>query len=172
MDTKKVKKVRIGALDIFIIVAIIVCAVAIGIRMYVNSISDVGEQVELEEYVVSFKVLDIKDSSANNYFEPGTLFYFEDNDSYFGAIREGITVNDAEKEYEMPNGEVVVAQNNATGDLYRVDVEASVTCNGRIDSDGRFLLNGNTYLGVNKEVKIYSKYLAITVIISDIEKSS
>ncbi|MBE6616350.1 MAG: hypothetical protein E7627_00185 [Ruminococcaceae bacterium] len=171
MDTNKVKKTRIGALDIFIIIALVVCVVAIGVRMYVNSISDVGEQVALEDYVVTFKVLDIKDTSAKNYFEPNTNFYLKDVNTLFGTIREGITVNDAEKEYQMPNGDVVIAQNNATGDLYRVDVEVSANVKGRIDAEGRFLLNGNTYIGANKEIEIYSKYLAVTAIITSVEKA-
>ena len=171
MNTKSEKKTKIGALDIFIIIVVVVCVAAISVRMYVNSTSDVGEQVQLEDYVVSFKVLDIKDSSAKSYFEPNTNFYLKDLNTIFGTMREGITVNDAEKEYEMPNGDVVIAQNNATGDLYRVDVEASVTAKGRIDSEGRFLLNGNTYLGANKELEIYSKYLAVTVIITSVEKA-
>lgn len=171
MNKEKSRKIRIGALDIFIILAVLVCVIAIGVRVYMNANSEVGEQVALENYVVLFKVHDIKDSSAQNYFEPGTNFYLDDTDAIFGTIREGLTISDAEKTYEMPDGQVVVAQNNATGDLYRVDVEASIDATGKIDADGRFLLNGNTFIGVNKELKIYSKYLEITVVITSVEKA-
>ena len=168
----KEKKLRIGALDIFIILVVLVCAVSIALRYVSIKDAGVGESAPLENHDVSFKVSDIKDTSAQYYMEPGTSFYLEDTDAILGTLREGITVSDAEKIYEMPNGEVVVAQNNATGDLYRVDVEASFDAKGRVDSAGRFLLNGNTYLGINKEVKIYSKYLAITVVITGITNTA
>ncbi len=168
----KERKLKIGALDIFIILIVIVCAVSIVLRYVSNKQSDVGESAPLENYVISFEVLDIKDTSAQYYMEPGTGFYLVDSDAYIGTLREGITIRDAEKYYEMPNGEIVLAQNNATGDLYRVDVEASFDAKGRVDSAGRFLLNGNTYLGVNKEVKIYSKYLAVTVVITGITNAA
>ncbi len=168
----KEKKLRIGALDIFIILVVLVCVVSIALRYISDKQSDVGESAPLENYVVSFEILDVKDTSAQHYMEPGTNFYLEETDAILGTLREGITISDAEKYYEMPDGQVVVAQNNATGDLYRVDVEASFDVKGRVDSAGRFLLNGNTYLGLNKEIKIYSKYLAVTVIITGITNTA
>ncbi|MBE6625707.1 MAG: DUF4330 family protein [Ruminococcaceae bacterium] len=165
---KKERKLKFGALDVFIILVVIVCAVSIVLRYVSNKQSDVGASTPLENYVISFEVLDIKDTSAQNYLEPGTNFYLVESDVLLGTLREGITVRDAEKYYEMPNGDIVLAQNNATGDLYRVDVEGSFDAKGRVDSSGRFLLGGNTYIGINKEVKIYSKYLAVTVVITGI----
>jgi regulator of protease activity HflC (stomatin/prohibitin superfamily) len=166
------RKFKIGALDIFIIVCLVFAIAAVGTRFFVNRNSGVGDKVQMENYVVSIKINDIKDSSAQSYFEPGTNFYLEDTNAIFGAVREGLTINDAEKVYEMPNGDVVIAQNNATGDLYRVDVEMSVDVLGKIDAEGRFLLNGNTYICVNKEIKIYSKYLSVTGTITSVTKVS
>lgn len=165
---KKENKLKFGALDIFIILVVLVCAVSIAFRYVSNKQSDVGGSAPLENYVVSFEILDIKDTSAQHYMEPGTNFYLVESDALLGSLREGITIRDAEKYYEMPNGEIVLAQNNATGELYRVDVEGSFDVKGRVDNSGRFLLGGNTYIGINKEVKIYSKYLAVTVIITGI----
>ena len=77
----------------------------------------------------------------------------------------------AETLYEMPDGSIISAPNSGTGDNYRVDVHTSVTAQGTISGDGSFLLGGNTYIGLNKELQIYSKYLAITVKITGISKS-
>ena len=165
------KKKRLGTLDIFIILAVVVCAACFGIRYFLTNRSDVSEKVQLDDYVISFSIAGIKDSSAKNYMTPGTKFYVKDTNVYFGELLEGLTIKDAEKFYELQNGEVIVGENNAVGDLYRVDVEAKLKATGKTDANGRFLLNGNTYVGVNKTFYIYSKYLAVTVQVTDISKA-
>ena len=115
------KKQHIGALDVVIIVIVLVCAVSVGLRVMMTRNSDLDKNVQLENYIVSFKVMDIRDSSAKNYLQKGTNFYLDDSDEFFGTLREGVTVNDAETYYEMPDGTIVLAANNASGDLYRVD---------------------------------------------------
>ena len=138
------KKMRLGALDVFIIAAILVCAVSVGLRMFMTRSSDLDKNVQLDNYIVSFKVEGIRDSSAKNYLKTGTNFYLD--------------------------GSIVLASNNASGDLYRVDAECSLDVTGKTDADGRFLLGGNKYIGPGKELLIYSKYLSITVIVTDITK--
>ncbi len=170
MKNKKQAK-RLNALDWFIIIIVLVCAVAIGIRFFSVRGSDVNDKVELENYVISFEILDIKNSSAQNYMDAGTNFYLQETNEFLGTLREGITVRDAQTFYEMPDGTIVWAQNTATGDLYRVDVEASLDARGKLDANGSFLLGGNRYIGMNKEVKIYSKYLAVTALITGIVKA-
>ena len=167
----KTKKQRLGALDVFIIVAVLVCAVSVGLRMFMTRNSDLDKNVQLDNYIVSFKVMGIRDSSAKNYLKKGTSFYLDENDAFFGTLREGVTVNDAETYYDMPDGSVVLASNNASGDLYRVDAECSLDVTGKMDANGYFLLGGNKYIGVNKEMLIYSKYLSITVLVTDIAKA-
>ena len=65
----------------------------------------------------------------------------------------------------------MLVTNNAVGDLYRVDVEASLEAQGRVDANGAFYLGGNIFIAPNKEIMIYSKYLSITVVITDIQKA-
>ncbi len=165
------KKQHIGALDVVIIVIVLVCAVSVGLRMVMTRNSDLDKNVQLDNYIVSFKVMGIRDSSAKNYLQKGTNFYLDDSDEFFGTLREGVTVNDAESYYEMPDGTIVLAANNASGDLYRVDAECSLDVTGKMDSNGYFLLGGNRYIGINKELLIYSKYLSITVMVTDITKA-
>ena len=167
----KIKKQHIGALDVFIIVAVLVCAVSVGLRMFMTRNSDLDKNVQLDNYIVSFKVMGIRDSSAKNYLRQGTNFYLDENDAFFGTLREGVATNDAETYYDMPDGTVVLAPNTATGDQYRVDAECSLDVTGKMDANGYFLLGGNKYIGINKEIMIYSKYLSITVIITDITKA-
>ena len=169
MNAQKQKR-KLGALDVFIIVIAVALVAGIGIRFFLTRNSNVGEKVELEEYIVTFKVMDIRDSSAQNYFTPGINFYVDQDDSFFGTLQEGLTVTDAKKYYYLDSGEVVSALNNATGDLYRVDVEGSLKVTGVIDQYGKFLLNGNTYIAENREVKVYNKYLSVVLLITSVSK--
>lgn len=170
MNNQKEKKSRLGALDICIILALVACVISVGLRYFSVQNSSVSKNVQLENYIVSFEVYDIRDSSAKNFMNKGTNFYLQETGALIGSLREGITIRDAEKLYEMPNGEVVLVTNGGTGDLYRVDVEASLECTGTMNESGSFLLNGNQYIGINQELKIYSKYLAITVKVTGITK--
>ena len=142
MNNTKNKR-RLGALDVFIIIVVIICAVSIAVRYFDVQESDVNNNVQLENYVLSFEIKNIKDSSADNYFEKGTNFYIEDSG----------------------------APNTATGDLYRVDVEGSMDVMGITGSDGRFLLGGNQYIALNKEIKVCSKYLLVTIAVTGITKA-
>ncbi len=171
MDKKEKKK--LGALDVVIILIVLVCALSVGFRIFSDYSSNVGEGVQLDNYSVTFKVMGIRDSSARNFIKKGEKFYFTDSKTYFGEINDGsITITDAMKYYEALDGTIVTATNTGTGDLYKVDVEASLDVKGKVDADGRFLVDGNKFLGENQEVQIHSKYLAITVLILSINKSS
>lgn len=168
---KNNEKKRLGALDGLIIIVLIVCLVSVGLRVYSTMNSQTGGNVQLDDYIVSFKVSNIKDSSAKNYFEKGTNFYLSQTGDIFGTLREGVVVRDAETYYEKSDGTVVLITNNAVGDLYRVDVEASLEAKGRVDENGAFYLGGNIFIAPNKEIMICSKYLSITVVITDIQKA-
>ena len=82
-----------------------------------------------------------------------------------------ITITDAQKYYDALDGSTVSATNTGTGDLYKVDVEAAFDVEGKTDSSGRFLLCGNQYIGENQELQIHSKYLSITILVTEITKS-
>ena len=168
---KQKNKKTLGTLDYFIIFALVAVIACLAIRFFSTDRSAFSEKVELDEYIVSFSIYDIKDSSAKNYMTPGSKFYIEETGLYLGELRENLTIKDAEKHYTLDNGEIIIGVNNSSGDLYRVDVDGSFIVKGQTDSDGRFLLGGNTYLGVNKEIEICSKYLAVTATITDIKKS-
>lgn len=165
------EKKRLGALDALIIIVLVICIVSIGLRVFSTIRSETSANVQLDSYIISFKVSNIKDSSAKNYFETGTNFYLSDSNVLLGSLREGVIVKDAETYYETEDGKVVLVTNNAVGDLYRVDVEASLEAQGRVDANGAFYLGGNIFIAPNKEIMIYSKYLSITVVITDIQKA-
>ena len=172
MEKQNTKHRGLGALDIFIILALVAVIAGVGIRAYVNSSDRKGEVATQEDYVVSFQVLDIRDSSNERHMHEGDKFYLKDSGMYFGSLLETNTVTAAEAFYELPDGTIYKGVNTGSGDHYRVDVEADILAQGMLDQTGAFLLGGNTYLGMNKEIQIYSKYLSITVKITGIAKAS
>ncbi len=172
METKHQKRRGPGALDIFIVLALIAVIAGVGLRAYISSNSNVGTAAVLEDYVISFEVLNIRDSSNARHMHPGDKYYLKENGAFFGTLTEENTVSPAAAYYEMPDGTIVREVNTASGDNYKVDVQTSVIAQGMISSNGSFLLGGNTYIGLNKEVQICSKYLSITVRITGIEKAN
>ena len=168
MNENTRQKKRLGALDVLIIFLILAVAASVALRWYRGRNSDTASGVQMDPYVITFEIMNIRDSSAQSYLETGTNFYLEDTNQLFGTLREGKTIRDAEKYYEMPDGEIRLVSTDLTGDFYRVDVEASVTARGRMDGEGRFLLDGSKYIGTNREITIYSKYLTVTVLVTGI----
>lgn len=166
------KKKRLGALDVFIIMVILVCVVSIGIRFFTSRSSDVGEKAQLDHYIVTVQISNIRETSARNYLEKGTAFYTKTDKQYFGDISDGDkTITDAVRSYDGLDGQSVSVVNTGTGDFYRVDVEVSFKVKGKLDANGGFMHNGNKYIGVNQELEIYSKYLAVNALVTDISKA-
>jgi len=164
-------KKGLGALDVLILILLLVVIGSVGLRYMRSRNADTSETAQLDNYVVSFQVKNIRNTSAENYLNEGDLFYLEENKQIFGTFRQVQSVQDAQKFYEMPDGSVASVSSHLPGDQYRVDVEASVTASGRMNEDGRFLLNGSRYIVLNDELKIYSKYVVFTVLVTDIAKA-
>jgi len=163
---------KLGALDFFIIIAIIAAILFVVIRFYFIKTSDQSETVVLDDYIVSYELQDVRNSTAENYLASGTKVFFADNNAYFGELREEKTVRDAQKFYELDDGTVVLSNTEVVGNLYRVDVEGSIAVKGMMDANGRFLVNGNTDIAPNKSVKIITKYLAVELTVTDITKAN
>jgi len=168
MNNQNERKKRLGALDIFIILALVACIVSVGIRYITSNDELLNSSSGLDNYIVSFDIYNIQNSSGQNFMEPGTNFYIEENDEPFGTLREQVTIRDAQKFYTMHDGEVVLISNTGTGDSYRIDVEGKMTCRGKMNENGSFLLNGKNYLAIDKEILLYSKYLLVTVKVTGI----
>ena len=99
------------------------------------------------------------------------MFYLDENGDLFGTFITMNSIQDAQKYYEMRDGTVASVTTTLEGDQRRVDVEGSVNAYGRSDANGCFLLNGSRYIVANDEVKIHSRYVSYTVLITGISKS-
>ncbi len=171
MNRNNANRKRFGALDVMIVILVAALLVGVGYRYITMRSSDQKQDALLDDYIVSIKINNIRNSSATNYLEKGTNFYLKESGELFGTLREGVTISDAETYYTLDDGQIVLARNNATGDLYRVDVQASFDVLGKTDADGSLLLGGNRYVAANKQVEIYSKYVSFIVTVTEITKS-
>ncbi len=170
MKEKNREKKRLGALDVMLLVIILAIAASVAVRFISQSRSGAGSEAgkPLEDHIISFSIENIRHSSAENCMHEGDLFYLKEDDSKIGPLREDISIRVAEMVYEAQNGELVRVTTTGEGDLYRVDVNCSMSCVGRMAEDGTFYLNGSKPLAVNQEIQIYSKYLMVKAKISDI----
>ena len=71
METKHRKQKGLGALDVFIILALLAVIAGAGLRAYMNRNADIGTSAALEDYIISFEVKDIRDSSNARHMNPG-----------------------------------------------------------------------------------------------------
>ena len=166
-EKNKRGRVRLGVLDVFIIAAILVCGISVGLRWYFTKDSVLTNPTQLQPYTVNFVIKDIRATSVKYLYE-GAAFYIIDNGDYLGAV---VSVEDtpAMKEYLTSDGQVIYVPNNTEDErVNRVDISGSLAVSGIRGSDGYFYLNGNRYLAPNEELEIKSKELSVTVVIESI----
>ena len=165
------KKKGLGALDVMILILLLVVIGSVGLRYMSIRNTDDTATAQAGSYVVTFQVKNIRNSSAEFYLNEGDLFFLDENTQLFGAFHEILSNNDAQKFYEMPDGSMMSVSSHLGGNQYRVDVEASLIASGMMTEDGSFLLNRNKYIGLNQELKIHSKYVSFTVVVTDIAEA-
>ena len=153
------------------LILLVVVIGSAGLRYFRNHSSDAAQTAQMDNYVVSVEVKNIRSSSVDSYLNEGDLFYLDENNQFFGTFQAIRSVSDAQKFYEMPDGTITSVPTRVSGDQYRVDVEFSLSTTGRLNDDGCFYLNGSRYIVLNNELKIHSKYVSFTAIVTDIAKA-
>lgn len=170
VNTKKNKK-RLNAIDWFLIFAVVLCIAGAVLRTVLGSESgSFSSRVEMEEYIVSFKIQNIRNSSTE-YLTEDQVFYIYATDQYFGKIAGSISVTPAQTYFTDAEGNYIVAYAPENGDATRIDVTGAMRVSGYTGDNG-FLLDGTTSLAVNQNVALRSSYLYVTITITDIVKAS
>ena len=166
-EKKEARRVRLGVLDVFIIAAILICAISVGMRWYFTKDSVLMNPTQLQSYTVNFVIKDIRATSVKYLYE-GAAFYIIDNGDYLGTV---VTAEDtpAMTEYITSDGQHIYVPNNTEDErVNRVDIAGSFSVNGIRGENGYFYLNGNRHIAPNEELEIKSKELSITVIVESI----
>ncbi len=165
------KKKRLGALDICILVALLLCLLGAAVRMVFRDNSPLAQNIPLDKYTVYFTVYNIR-STSEKFLKDGTVFYIDDTGEYFGTLVGSPAVTYARKTYVDMNGNIVEVYNNTEEEgIARIDVEGAFQISGKMDENGFFLLNGNRQIAPSQEIEIRSRELFINVRINSIEKA-
>lgn len=167
----KTNKKKLNAIDWFLIIAVVLCLAGSAFRMIVGSEGGtLTAPVTMEDYVVSFKIGNIRNSSTE-YLQPETKFYMDSTDQYFGQIQGNVSVTPAQFYLEDAEGNYVEAYAPENGDATRVDVTGTMQVSGYM-GEGGFLLDGTTSLAINKTFALRSSHIYVTITITDIVKAS
>lgn len=169
-NSVKTPKRRIGVLDVCILVAIVVIIAGVAARFILRDTSSMAQPKALANYLVDFEIKDIRGTSEK-YLKTDSAFYLDETGDYLGVVyKKEVLYDPAMTEYVTPEGEVVYAANTRDigDDLCRIDVTGTFLVSGYVDDNGFFLLNGNRYLGLSKEVAVRSRELMVNIIITDI----
>lgn len=170
-SSKKKNRKKLNALDYFILLAIVLCLAGAALRMAVGSEGNsLHSQVTMEDYVISYRVNNIRNSSTE-YMTEDKEFYLHTTGQYFGKINGSISVTPAMYWIEDQYGALLQAYAPENGDATRVDVTGTMLVSGYMGENG-FLLGGTTSLAVNKDLALRSRDLYITITITDIAKAS
>ena len=169
-NSGKIQKRHIGVLDVCILVALVAIIAGVAARFILRDNSSMAQPKALQNYLVDFEIKDIRGTSEK-YLKTDSPFYLDETGDYLGVVYKKEVLSDpAMTEYVTPEGTVVNVPNlrDAGDDLCRIDVTGTFLVSGYVDDNGFFLLNGNRYLGLSKEVAVRSRELMVNVIITDI----
>lgn len=169
-NSGKIQKRHIGVLDVCILVALVAIIAGVAARFILRDNSSMAQPKALQNYLVDFEIKDIRGTSEK-YLKTDSPFYLDETGDYLGVVYKKEVLSDpAMTEYVTPEGNVVYVPNlrDAGDDLCRIDVTGTFLVSGYVDDNGFFLLNGNRYLGLSKEVTVRSRELMVNVIITDI----
>lgn len=171
-STNAEKKKGLGALDVIIILALCACVVAAGFAfVFERTTAEVAvTENDFEEYIISFEIYSMRQSSAQM-LNPGDVFYTSDSDD-FGVMNDNITITPAVVYVQDDEGNFIKTYAPENGDYTKVDVSGAFTVKGVRDSQGFFLLNGETRLMPNKSLIIRTDMVETNITITDIEKVS
>ena len=151
------KKSGVSVLDIFIILALLMCVTAAVFAF-------VFKQNTAEKNVTEAQ-------STMNMIEAGDTFYTE-NSKDFGTLQDSLTMTPAVVYVQKDDGTYVKTYSPENGDYTKWDVSGTFTVKGIRNSNGIFLLNGNVELAPNKSYTVINDTVSMSLLVTAIEKVS
>ncbi len=168
---EKKRKKRLGALDICILAAILLCVVGVGARFVFREESTLTQAAVMDEYWVNFAVYDIR-CTSEDYLKEGNVFYLHDSGERFGVLEGDVNAENGKKIYTDRTGKSVELENTFTAEhLRRIDVTGTFRVYATEDENGFIYLNGNTQIAANKELEVRSRELFTNIRITSIVKA-
>lgn len=151
---------RFNIFDILILLAILACIAAIGVRAYFLASGE--EQVQTTR--VEFVVQGVSEVTAKNFSKQYSKLYLVDTDAEIGTIISA-TYSAAKVEAENAEGQLVIANHPE-----KMDIHGYANISGAWSEDG-FLIGGTTLASVGKTVTVYTEDALCMITIVSIPKA-
>ena len=158
-NTKK-SGARFNIFDILILLAILACIAAIGVRAYFLTSGE--EQVLTTR--VEFVVKGVSEVTAKNFAKQYSKLYLVDTDAEIGTIISA-TYTAASVEAENAEGQLVIANHPE-----KMDIHGYANISGLWSEDG-FLIGGTTLASIGKTVTVYTEDALCMITIVSIPKA-
>lgn len=170
-SAKVVPKFKV--LDAVIILLIITSV--LGIYFHYNVLDTLKNKQDIEQYVVTFSVENIRSSTAN-YINIGDAVYYSEDGEKLGELmahqdgsteplHQGIAFDYFSKE----SGEIVlVSYPSSDRTDARIFVSGRILCMGLYSEDGGFLVNGTKYLAPGQTLQVQTELVTLNLVVQDI----
>lgn len=168
-ENSNVKKRRISAPDVFLIILVIACIAGAVLRYYTEDTGILpASNPDKEEYIVSFEAKSVK-TPLGKYVFSGEKLY-DESGSFIGTIGENVTLTPAKLyviDSEGKYSEVYAGADN--GDNSLIDIKGTILTEGHYVDYG-FLADSKVYLAPNYEITLHTNKTTLSVKITDISK--
>ena len=163
-NTEKKAKAKLKPNVIDFLIVLVVIGAAIGIALRSGAMDNIAKAQKLEAAQISFLILDINDNSGN-YFNVGDSFRSTAYEQDLGVI-ESVQFMPAEAFITTEDGRLIKTYSNSG----RIDVRGTLSAKG-VFSEVGFLLGGTQYIAPGNTIHVQSKYMDVSITITDIVKA-
>ena len=159
---KNAARVRFNLVDLVLIIAVLACLVGVYLRYSAGD--EFGVKHELDQYVLSFEINNIRYTSADAFTE-GDKVYLDGKETVLGTILAIDSTSPSEVIYTDDKGDYKMVY---YPEDTRIDLTGRLLSIGVMSERG-YLLGGNTYLAPGQTYYVETPRINVSVTITDIE---
>lgn len=145
----KEKKAKFNIIDL--IIALFIILAVFGIFMRYNLADEINFNAYGETFEIEFLIGDIQEASQD-YLVAGEKFYINIESLEIGEIKEILDVRNPAPIY-VEDWHGNIGKSELPG---RIEVIGVMTSKGRTTKDGDVMINGNSFVGPNKEFLVHT----------------
>lgn len=171
MSVNNGKDRRVGVLDVFVIILILLCVAGLIVRIAVGRDGVLPEGApESGEWALSFEISSVR-AGVGDGFSVGEVMYTE-NGEVFGTVSGQVSVTPAKIYSEDEEGRYILSYASSDGgDNSMVDIKGTLTSEGYAVDYG-FLVGGKIFASPGSELTLHTEKATCSVKILDIVKIS
>ncbi len=161
---KNAARIRFNLVDLVLIIAVLACLVGVYLRYNISE--EFGVKHELEDYVLSFEIKNIRYTSADA-FPEGDALYLDGKDTVLGTILGIDSTSPSEVIYTDSKGDYKTIYYPEDS---RIDLTGRLLSRGDMTERG-YMLGGNTYLAPGQTYYVETPRINVSVTITKITPS-